>query len=52
MGFPGLRVAGGGWCGHVEQGERGLQVEDAFSQEGEAVVEALTAVVEGFVGYC
>jgi hypothetical protein len=29
-----------------------LEVDDAFAQEGEAVVEALMCVVEGFVGYC
>jgi len=41
----------GGCCGGAEEGERGLQVDDAFAEEGEAVVEAAAAVVEGFVGY-
>ena len=41
-------VCGGG--GGVEEGEGGLQVEGAFAEEGEAVVEAAAGVVEGFVG--
>lgn len=40
----------GGRRGGVEEGERGLEVDYAFSQEGEAVVEAAAGVVEGFVG--
>jgi hypothetical protein len=38
------------WGRHVEQGEGSLQVDDAFPEEGEAVVEAAAAMVEGFVG--
>lgn len=41
-----MRGAGGGG----EEGEAGLQVHEAFSEEGEPVVEAPTAVVEGSVG--
>lgn len=36
----------------AEQGKGSLQVENAFAEEGEAVVEALAAVIEGFMGYC
>ena len=43
----------GAWCaGAVEQGGGGLDVYDAFAQKGEAVIEALPGVVEGFVRYC
>ncbi len=41
----------GCWVGGAEEGEGGLEVDDAFAKEGEAVVEAAAAVVEGFVGY-
>ena len=44
-----FRVRGGRG---VEEGSGGLDVDDAFAEEGETVVEALTCVVEGFVGYC
>lgn len=40
------------WGRGAEECEGGLQREDAFAEEGEAVVEAAAAVVEGFVGYC
>ena len=36
----------------VKQGGGGLDVDDAFAQKGEAVIEALPGVVERFVGYC
>ena len=43
----------GAWRARVvKQGGGGLDVDDAFAQKGEAVIEALPGVVEGFVGYC
>lgn len=36
----------------VEEGERALEIEDAFPEVCEAVIEALMAVFVGFVGCC
>lgn len=39
-----------GRSGHAEEGEGGLEVDYAFPEEGEAIIEATAAMVEGFVG--